>query len=286
MPTGKQRNGVPWSGGCPRSGCVLQKNHEGPCKVGDIADEDYEVEFIADERRERKKIFLLVKWRGWPESDNTWEPIETLRGCCDLALRVWKKLQTRLDATRASSAECKVMRKEIERQILEEDKEKQRREREAERAAKEAAKAKEKADRDAKRDSERRQKEVEKAAERERRAAEKAAMQRAKAQLAEDRRETVVTAEPLPPLPNPSEDCELEETSPKRKARRIVMVDVRPSCVARGCSGAGDVIPFPSEHQLRCNLCGQTWQSSWWVQYLEESGHVQQSEVLCNPSKC
>ena len=39
-----ERDGVPWSGGCPMPGCVLANKHDGPCKIGNIEEEDYEIE--------------------------------------------------------------------------------------------------------------------------------------------------------------------------------------------------------------------------------------------------
>ena len=32
MPTDKEREGVPWTGGCRKKRCVLQLDHSGPCK--------------------------------------------------------------------------------------------------------------------------------------------------------------------------------------------------------------------------------------------------------------
>ena len=83
MPKDKEREGVPWSGGCRKKDCVLQLGHSGPCKKGAIEEEDYEVEYIADERsvgKGGKRTEYEVKWRGWPSADNTWEPRESLAG--------------------------------------------------------------------------------------------------------------------------------------------------------------------------------------------------------------
>ena len=40
--------------------------------------EQYEVEAIRDHRRHGRgrKLQYLIKWKGYPESDNTWEPVE------------------------------------------------------------------------------------------------------------------------------------------------------------------------------------------------------------------
>lgn len=45
--------------------------------------EDYEVEAIIDEKTERGKKIYLVKWKGWPNSSNTWEPESSL-SCPDI----------------------------------------------------------------------------------------------------------------------------------------------------------------------------------------------------------
>ncbi|XP_023283513.1 histone-lysine N-methyltransferase SUV39H1 isoform X4 [Seriola lalandi dorsalis] len=40
---------------------------------------EYEVEFLCDYKKSKEEEFYLVKWRGFPESDNTWEPKRNLR---------------------------------------------------------------------------------------------------------------------------------------------------------------------------------------------------------------
>ena len=51
-----------------------------PRPIPDIVEgqEEYEVErVLASRRRGRKKqLQLLIKWKGYPEADNTWEPVE------------------------------------------------------------------------------------------------------------------------------------------------------------------------------------------------------------------
>jgi hypothetical protein len=38
----------------------------------------YEVEAIVSKKAIKRKTFYLVKWQGYPSSENTWEPIENL----------------------------------------------------------------------------------------------------------------------------------------------------------------------------------------------------------------
>lgn len=45
---------------------------------------EYEVEAIVDSKVKNGKRYYLVKWVGWPESDNTWEPEINLSNADDL----------------------------------------------------------------------------------------------------------------------------------------------------------------------------------------------------------
>ena len=68
-----------WVGICTRTdGCILQARHAGACKVGDVGEEDYEVESILDQRGAGRALEYLVKWKGWPAEDSTWEPKSAL----------------------------------------------------------------------------------------------------------------------------------------------------------------------------------------------------------------
>lgn len=60
-----------WAGACTLlEGCVLQVGHAGACKLGDVAEEEYEVERIVDQRAKRGgrrggKREYLIKWLGF-----------------------------------------------------------------------------------------------------------------------------------------------------------------------------------------------------------------------------
>ena len=43
-------------------------------------EEEYEVEKIIDMKQmgRRRKTYFLVKWKGYPTSDNSWEPQENI----------------------------------------------------------------------------------------------------------------------------------------------------------------------------------------------------------------
>ena len=47
---------------------------------------EYEVEEILDSRLIRNRLFYLVKWKGYPASDNSWEPVAHLTNCKDLII--------------------------------------------------------------------------------------------------------------------------------------------------------------------------------------------------------
>ena len=182
-PKKPERDGVPWTGGCPNKGCLLPKNHEGPCKKGAIEEEDYEVEHIVDERKVgRGKVEYFVKWHGWPAGDNTWEPRANLVGSADRALKVWEKLQERTADFQVSAAERRKLRAEISREVDRQEKEAAKEAREHEKEEARRRKEEERTAREAEKEAARREKEEaqrEKDAERERREAERAERERA-----------------------------------------------------------------------------------------------------------
>lgn len=44
----------------------------------------YEVEAIRDKKYMQGEAFYFIKWVGWPELDNTWEPLENLLDIVDM----------------------------------------------------------------------------------------------------------------------------------------------------------------------------------------------------------
>ncbi|KAF8667349.1 hypothetical protein HU200_053024 [Digitaria exilis] len=49
-----------------------------------LAEGYFEIEAIRRRRLRKGQLQYLVKWRGWPESANTWEPFENLKACSDI----------------------------------------------------------------------------------------------------------------------------------------------------------------------------------------------------------
>jgi len=49
-------------------------------------EENYEVEKVVDDKTEKGKKFYLVKWKGYSDADNTWEPESSL-SCPDLVAK-------------------------------------------------------------------------------------------------------------------------------------------------------------------------------------------------------
>ncbi|KAF8028748.1 hypothetical protein BT93_E1412 [Corymbia citriodora subsp. variegata] len=44
----------------------------------------YEIEAVRRKRVRKGQVQYLIKWRGWPETANTWEPVENLISCSDV----------------------------------------------------------------------------------------------------------------------------------------------------------------------------------------------------------
>ncbi len=81
---------VAWVGGCRRTeGCVKEFRHRGVCRVDAFEEVDYEVESILEERCEARRTQFLVKWKGWPISDATWEDEASLSDAPEV-VRKWR----------------------------------------------------------------------------------------------------------------------------------------------------------------------------------------------------
>jgi len=56
---------------------------------------EYEIEKVLDSKISRRKLLYFVKWKGYPTSENSWEPIENLKHFLDLTWSFYKKHPTK-----------------------------------------------------------------------------------------------------------------------------------------------------------------------------------------------
>lgn len=79
----------------------------------EIEEEEYEVEKCVDKRIVKGKIQYLIKWKGFEDTDNTWEPIENLE-CSELISEYEETLKKK---NGKENKEKEVMKEEKKRKI-------------------------------------------------------------------------------------------------------------------------------------------------------------------------
>ncbi|CAH4034065.1 unnamed protein product [Pieris brassicae] len=103
---------------------MLSEPKEPPAKKMKKKNQDlieFNIENILDFKFENGVEYFFIKWRGWPDSDNTWEPIENLDKCPDILrsflfhqeekhCKVFEKLKTELSFDNLLSEENLVKR--------------------------------------------------------------------------------------------------------------------------------------------------------------------------------
>lgn len=79
----------------PRPSDMLAPEGWKPTKsVAVHGEAQYEVEHLLDSRKRGNVEEFLVKWKGFPDADATWEPLENLKGSKDL-IKAFRKTRTR-----------------------------------------------------------------------------------------------------------------------------------------------------------------------------------------------
>ena len=56
----------------------------GPSNITEDRKEEYEVEYMVDSQYKGKRLEYLIHWRGWSETDQTWEPLSNLGNAADI----------------------------------------------------------------------------------------------------------------------------------------------------------------------------------------------------------
>ena len=55
----------------------------GPSNIMEDRDEEYEVDYVVDSRYKGKRLEYFIHWKGWSETDRTWEPVSNLGNASD-----------------------------------------------------------------------------------------------------------------------------------------------------------------------------------------------------------
>jgi hypothetical protein len=79
---------------------VARENKKSPSPVFFENENVWEVERIKDERVTQGKRMFLIKWMGYPKSQNTWEPEENLVGVKELFEKFYKERELGAHAQR------------------------------------------------------------------------------------------------------------------------------------------------------------------------------------------
>ena len=56
----------------------------GPSNITEDREEEYEVEYVVDSQYKGARLEYLVHWRGWSETDQTWELLSNLGNTADV----------------------------------------------------------------------------------------------------------------------------------------------------------------------------------------------------------
>ena len=54
-----------------------------PSIIMEDREEEYEVEYVVDSQYKGKRLEYLIHWKGWSDTDRTWEPVSNLGNAAD-----------------------------------------------------------------------------------------------------------------------------------------------------------------------------------------------------------
>ncbi|KAG2867487.1 hypothetical protein PC113_g1938 [Phytophthora cactorum] len=80
-------------GGAPRRRCLVLEVERGLLHLSSTVMEKSTTPWSGSSA---SGALLLVKWRGYPDSQNSWEPIERLQADCPKAVAIWEQKQRQL----------------------------------------------------------------------------------------------------------------------------------------------------------------------------------------------
>jgi hypothetical protein len=65
--------------------------------------EEWEVQQILDHRLQQNRHEFLIRWKGYPPEDDSWEPLENLKGSQEAIAEFWKENQMENEAPKIST---------------------------------------------------------------------------------------------------------------------------------------------------------------------------------------
>jgi len=83
-----------------------------PEPEAEVGEEEYEVEKCVDKRMVKGKVQYLIKWKGFEDTDNTWEPVENLE--CEELISEFEEI---LKKKNGKEKEKEVQKEEKKRKI-------------------------------------------------------------------------------------------------------------------------------------------------------------------------